>query len=349
MDFGEIAMSMTTRQIAELVGGTLEGPGELSISGMERLDRATAEHLTLVTDGKYAKGWSASGAKAALVGKGVELEVGEGRAAIWVGDVDLAVAKVLEAIAPPVCQPMVGVHGSAVVESSAVIGTGARIGANCYVGHKTRIGAGAVLHPNVTVLDDCVIGEGVVLWPGVVIRERCSVGERSILHPNVSVGGDGFGYRPAPNGKGIIKIPQIGTVTIGRDVEIGSGTCIDRAKFGTTEIGDGCKLDNMVQIAHNCTLGKCVIIAGCTGVAGSATLGDGVVIGGCAIIRDHTTIGAGAKIAGGACVMNDVPAGETWGGYPAKDAKMALREYVAMKHLPDLVRQMKRANRPSSS
>jgi UDP-3-O-[3-hydroxymyristoyl] glucosamine N-acyltransferase len=339
--------TLTTRQIADLTAGQLQGPGDLPIAAMESLAKAAGGQITFVADEKYARDWPASRASAALVPRKLDLQPGDGRALIRVDNVDLAVAQFLEAIAPPPCQPDPGVHPTAVVEPSARLGPGVRIGAHCYVGRNSILGANAVLHPNVTILDDCQVGSGTVLWPGVVIRERCSVGNDCVLHANVAIGADGFGFRAAPNGGGVVKIPQIGNVVIGNQVELGAATCVDRAKFGSTVIGDQCKIDNLVQIAHNCVLGRCVIIAGNTGVAGSVTIGDGVMIGGCAILKDHITVGAGAKIAGAAVVMNDVPAGESWGGYPGKDARIALREYAAIRQLPDLLKDMKKATRKS--
>ena len=185
------------------------------------------------------------------------------------------------------------------------------------------------------------------VWTGTVIRERCIVGDRTIIHANAVIGADGFGYRPdfsGPQPK-LVKIPQIGIVRIGSDVEIGAGTTIDRAKFGETVVGDGCKLDNQVQIGHNVVLGQMVIIAGCTGVAGSTTIGDGTMIGGLTCVSDHLTLGCGVKLAGGSACINDIPDGETWGGVPAKPLKTVFQEQAALKRLPEMVREMKRAKR----
>jgi UDP-3-O-[3-hydroxymyristoyl] glucosamine N-acyltransferase len=142
-----------------------------------------------------------------------------------------------------------------------------------------------------------------------------------------------------------VKIPQVGVVQIGHDVEIGAGTCIDRGKFSATVIGDGCKIDNLCQIAHNCRLGRHIILAGTTALAGSVTIGDSAVLGGGCNIRDHVTIGPGARLYGGSNLMSDVPAGETWGGYPARDARIALREQAAISKLPDLAKQVKELGR----
>src|SRR5204863_5521613 len=158
--------------------------------------------------------------------------------------------------------------------------------------------------PNVTVLDECTIGNNTVIWSGAVVRERCHIGNDCILHPNASIGADGFGFRPDPE-KGLVKIPQIGNVVIGNNVEIGANSCVDRGKFSSTVIGDGCKIDNLVQIGHNSKMGRCCLMAGSSGLAGSVTLGDGVIIGGGACISDHVTLGNGVQVGGASGVIND--------------------------------------------
>ncbi len=332
-------MALTCGEIAERVGGTVRGPLETRIESVETLDRAGPRELTFIGNEKFAGRWAASHASAALVEQGLSIDTDDGRPLIFVDGVDLAMAQVLEALAPAPPVPAEGVHPTATVAASASLGADVRIGPGCTVGERVRLGEGTVLHSNVTILDETCVGEGSVFWPGTVVRERCEIGERAIVHPNVTVGSDGFGYRPS--GGGLVKLPQIGTVRIGRDVEIGAGTCIDRGKFSATEIGDGTKLDNLVQIAHNCRIGRGVVIAAQTGLAGSVTVEDGAVLGGKVGIRDHVTVGAGAELAAYAAVMEDVPAGATWLGYPAHNARDALREMAAVRKLPNLVRRLK--------
>jgi UDP-3-O-[3-hydroxymyristoyl] glucosamine N-acyltransferase len=251
-------------------------------------------------------------------------------------------AAVLELYAPPLPVPPPGIHQRAVVDASAVIEDGTAIGALSFVGAGVRIGAGTIIHPNVTILDDAVIGSGCVLWPGVVIRERCEIGDGCILHSNVTIGADGFGYRPAADGRSLVKIPHIGTVRIGRDVEIGAGTCVDRGKFSATTIGDGTKIDNLCQIAHNCRIGRGVIIVSKCGFGGSCTVGDGAMFGGGSILKDHVTVGPGARLGGCSAAMNDIPAGESWHGHPAHNATATFREFAAIRKLPEMLRTIKR-------
>lgn len=328
-------MSHTTQSIAQLVNGKLIGPGDLAIGGVEQVQLAQAGQLTFIGDKRYAERWGVSSASAALVTRGIEVEPRPGSALIFVEDADLAMAQVLELFAPPPVLPPIGVHPTAIIDSSAQIGRDARIGPFCMIGPGVRIGDGCVLHERVSLFTEAHLGSGCTLWPGVVIRERCVVGDRCEFHSNVVIGTDGFGYRAGmtPQGPGIVKVPQIGTVRIGNDVELGAGTCIDRGKFSATFVDDMCKLDNMVQIGHNCRLGKGVVISGCTAVAGSVTIGDFTQIGGQVAIQDHRKIGARVRLAGGSQLMHDIPDGETWGGSPAMPLKQAARREIAIKRL----------------
>ena len=152
-----------------------------------------------------------------------------------------------------------------------------------------------------------------------------------IIHSNVSIGADGFGFRPSEDGRSLVKVPQIGNVVIGNAVEIGANTCVDRGKFSSTIIGDGTKIDNLVQIAHNCNIGRSCVIAGTTGLAGGVTLEDGVMVGGGVSIKEQCTLHTGCKIGAGTGIMNDVPAGKTMLGYPAQDAKDMLKEWAVVR------------------
>lgn len=332
----------TTQAIAEMVGGQLKGPGDLTINALADIDHAKAGTLTFIGTPQYAHKWADSGASAALIQHDIELEPGDGKALIVVGNADLAMATVQEAYAPPVPTPPNGIHPSALIAESASIGKDCRIGPNCVIKPGVTIGEGATLHAGVTIYNDTTIGDHCELWTNVVVRERCSIGDRTILHPGAVIGADGFGYRvdTSTGSPMVVKIPQIGVVRIGSDCEIGANTTIDRAKFDATVIGDHCKLDNLVQIGHNCRIGNMVLIAGCVGVAGSATIGDGTLIGGKSMVKDHITVGRGCKIAGGSAVINDMPDGEQWVGYPAGPTKVKFREEMALRKLPDMMKKV---------
>ena len=325
--------SYTIQDINNLLKGELIGNTTQQIEGPEQLKNAKSNHITFIGSTKYLKLWDDSKACAAVVNDNLTLEPGENRAIIKVKNADLAMAKILELFNPTAPVFETDIHPTAVIHETATIGSGSKIGANCYVGKNVELGNGVILYPNVCVFDETTIGDNTVVWSGTVIRERCIIGSHCIFHTNVSIGADGFGYRPSDDGSGLVKIPQIGNVIIGHYVEIGANSCVDRAKFSSTIIGDGCKIDNLVQIAHNSIMGRSCIMAGHSGLAGSVTLGDGVIIGGSASIKDHTTIHSGATVGAGSGVVGDIAAGKTVLGYPAQDSRDMLKQWVAMRRL----------------
>ncbi|WP_298496911.1 UDP-3-O-(3-hydroxymyristoyl)glucosamine N-acyltransferase [uncultured Algibacter sp.] len=326
-------ISYTIQQINDLIKGELIGNTTQQIEGPEQLQNAKENHITFIGSSKYLKYWADSKACAVLVNDNLTLEPGDNRAIIKVKNADLAMAKVLELFNPPAPEFEKNIHPTAVIHETAKIGDGCKIGANCYVGKDVILGNGVTLYPNACVFDETIIGDNTIVWSGTVIRERCIIGSHCIFHTNVSIGADGFGYRPSDDGRGLTKIPQIGNVIIGHHVEIGANSCVDRAKFSSTIIGDGCKIDNLVQIAHNSVMGRSCIMAGHSGLAGSVTLGDGVIIGGSASIKDHTTIHSGATVGAGSGVVGDVKAGATVLGYPAQDSRDMLKQWVMMRRL----------------
>jgi len=325
--------SYTIEEINEVLKGELIGHTTQNINGPEQLQNANNNHITFVGSVKYVKYWADSKACAAIVNDNLKIEPGDNRAIIKVKNADLAMARILELYNQPAPVFDTDIHPTAVVHETATIGKGCKIGANCYVGKDVELGNEVILYPNVCVFDETIIGDKTIVWSGTVIRERCIIGSNCIFHTNVSIGADGFGYRPSDDGRGLVKIPQIGNVIIGHFVEIGANSCVDRAKFSSTIIGDGCKIDNLVQVAHNSIMGRSCIMAGHSGLAGSVTLGDGVIIGGSASIKDHTKIDSGATVGAGSGVMNDVKAGQTVLGYPAQDARDMLKQWVAMRRL----------------
>lgn len=325
--------SYTIQEINDVLKGELIGNTTQKIDGPEELQKAKNNHITFIGSTKYVKYWADSKACAAIVNDNLKIESDNNRPIIKVKNADLAMAKVLELFNPPAPVFDADIHPTAVIHKTATIGKGCKIGANCYVGKDVELGDAVILYPNVCVFDETVIGNNTVIWSGTVVRERCIIGSFCIFHTNVSIGADGFGYRPSDDGRGLVKIPQIGNVIIGHYVEIGANSCVDRAKFSATIIGDGCKIDNLVQIAHNSIMGRSCIMAGHSGLAGSVTLGDGVIIGGSASIKDHTTIHSGATVGAGSGVVGDVEAGKTVLGYPAQDARDMLKQWVMMRKL----------------
>ncbi len=332
--------------LAALVGATIEAPAgfdtSLVIESLETVERAGPRSLTFVGSGKYAKLLETSPAAAAVVSADVELaEPARNRAILRVKSADLAMIAILDRFALPEQLPAAGINPTACIHPSATIGAGARIGAFVSVGANAHVGARTSLFEGVRVYESARVGDDCVLHANVVIRERCTVGNRVILASGVAIGTDGFGYRPSADGRGISKIPHIGTVVIEDDVEIGANSCVDRGKFGATRIGMGTKIDNVCQIGHNVDIGRCVVISGLSGIAGSTRIGDGSRIGGGCGIADHLNIGRGVSLAARSGVMSDIPDGATWGGFPAQDIRMALREVALIRKLPEWHRQLK--------
>lgn len=325
--------TFTISQLAEKVNGTLIGNSDLVITGPEEIGQATDTQITFVGSKKFVKAWESSKACAACVNEDISIEPGEGKAIIKVKDADLAMAEILGMFMPEPVAFEMAIHPSAVIHSTATIGPNTRIGAGCYLGKDVSIGANSTLYPNVSVFDHSNIGSFTEIWSGTVIRERSVIGSYCLIHSNVTIGADGFGFRPAPDGRGLMKIPHIGNVVIGNAVEIGAGSCVDRGKFSSTIIGDGCKIDNLIQIGHNCKMGRSCIMAGTSGLAGSVTLGDGCIIGGGARVSDHVTLGNRVTVGGNAGVINDWPDGSKILGMPAVDARDALKQWVVLRKL----------------
>jgi UDP-3-O-[3-hydroxymyristoyl] glucosamine N-acyltransferase len=324
--------SYSLHQINEILNGEIVGDTTQDITAPEQLDLASNSEISFIGNKKYEKYWATSKACVAVVNLDIAIEPGENRAFIKVKNADLAMSQVLELFAPPTPSFHYEVHPKAYIDMSVEVGNGSKIGAGCYIGPKVIIGRNTIIYPNVTILDECIIGDNTVIWSGTVIRERSIIGNDCIFHPNCTIGADGFGFRPDPE-RGLVKIPQIGNVVIGNNVEIGANSCVDRGKFSSTVLGDGCKIDNLVQIGHNCKLGKFCIMAGNSGLAGSVTLGNGVIIGGSASIKDHTTIGDGAIVGAGSGVTGDIEAGKVMLGYPAVEAKTALKQWAILKRM----------------
>ncbi|MFP4846742.1 UDP-3-O-(3-hydroxymyristoyl)glucosamine N-acyltransferase [Winogradskyella sp. PE311] len=325
--------SFSIQDINAIINGEISGATNNAITGLEQIQKANKNEATFIGNRKYVALWETSKASLAIVNANLDIEPGDNRALIKVKNADLAMAKLLEEFTPEPPHFETEIHPAAVIDASAKIGSGSRVGAGCYIGKDVVLGENVTVYPNVTILDETTIGDHTTVWSGTIIRERSVIGAHCIFHNNVSIGADGFGYRPSDDGRGLVKIPHIGNVVIGNGVEIGANSCVDRGKFSSTQLGDGCKIDNLVQIGHNCVLGRSCIMAGNSGLAGSVTLGDGVIIGGSASIKDHTTIHSGATVGAGSGVMNDVAAGKTVLGYPAVDSREMLKQWVALRKL----------------
>jgi len=331
---------LTVRQIAEMLGGTVEGNDSAAIEGIAPVETAGKSELTFAADGLHAGQLVSSKASAAIVAAGQAVPKTADMAIIRVEDVNAAITTLLGHLAGPEDLPTEGVHGSAVVAEDADLAPDAAIGPGVIVGARAEIGARCVLCANVSVGANVKIGTDTILFESVVVRSGCRIGSRVSIGPNTVIGYDGFGYYFA---EGVHhKIPHIGNVVISDDVEIGACSCVDRAKFGSTRIGAGTKIDNLVQVAHNVQVGRGCILIGQCGIAGSAKLGDNVVIGGNAGIRDNVTLGEGVKCAAFAAVATDVPDGQIVAGVPAGPARQEMRIAMAQKQLPELLKRVRK-------
>lgn len=327
---------MTAGELAKRLEGTLEGDGALVVRGVAPLDAAGPDSLSWVGDARFLEQAAESGAGVILMP--LEGQAPPNKTIIRVADPDVALCEVLTLLSPPPAQVMPGVHPSATIEREATV-EGACIGANVYVGANATVGPGTQLHPGVYIGADTKIGRDCVFWPNVVVRERITIGNRVILHPNATIGADGFGYlqREGEN----VKIPQVGSVVIEDDVEIGASSSVDRARSGVTRVGRGAKIDNLVIVGHNADVGEqCIIVALC-GIGGSARLGRHVILGGHAGVSDHCALGDGVQMAAQTVAFKDYPAGAVLRGVPATDNQTFLREHVALRKLPALLKQIR--------
>ena len=331
--------SLTAAEISAATGGTIVGDSAVRVSGVAPLDRATAADLSLLSHEKYAGAFLESRAGVVLVT--ADLAGWPGAPAVRVivsNPYDALVALLPRFYVPAPFAP--GVHSTAVVADDAVLGRDVRVDAYAVIGAGADIGDGAWIGPHAVVGDGVSVGAGTRLYPHVVLYSGARVGERSILHAGVRIGSDGFGYafRDGVHNR----IPHVGRCLVGNDVEIGANSAIDRGSIDDTVIGDGTKIDNLVHVAHNVRIGRLCLLMAQVGVAGSVRLEDGAILAGQVGVAGHHTIGKGAILAAQAGVFGDVPAGETWSGYPARPHRDALRAQAALFKLPALLRRIER-------
>jgi UDP-3-O-[3-hydroxymyristoyl] glucosamine N-acyltransferase len=326
--------------VAAAVGGTLVGDGDVRVRGISALDRAGPDDLSFLSGAKYAPLLAECAAAAVLVSP--EFAEAPGRCVnrVIVAKPHEAMLALLPKLYEMPTRPFEGVHPSAAVAADAVIDPTACVEAFAVIGARATIGRGVWVGPHCVVGDGVRVGADARLVSHVTLYPGADIGERTILHAGVRIASDGFGY--VFDGGQHRKLPHVGRCLIGNDVEIGANSCVDRGSIDATVIGDGTKIDNLVHVAHNVRVGRrCLLVAG-TGIAGSSRLGDGVVLGGQVGVAGHVTIGDGAVVAAQGGVISDIPPGETWGGYPARPQKQAMRGYAALGKLPEFMRRVER-------
>lgn len=333
-------MSQTVGALALLVGGQVFGDASRQITGAESLESAGPADLSFVQDDKNFTRLKDCTAGALLISPAQAGQLDPRDCSlILVVEPQAAFQKLLPLFRREQIRPPRGVSPHAWISPTAHIGEGCSIGPGVFIGDGTVIGADCDLYPGVHVGHNCHIGQSVTLYPHVVLYHEVRVDDRVIIHANAVIGADGFGYR-FEQGR-FHKIPQLGTVHIHEDAEIGAGTTIDRGAIGPTVIGAGTKIDNLVMIAHNCELGRHNIFASQVGLAGSCTTGDYVRLGGQVGIKDHVRLNTGSSIGAKGGVHKDVPAGETWIGYPATPEHEQKRLVFSLKRVPEMRQQVK--------
>jgi UDP-3-O-[3-hydroxymyristoyl] glucosamine N-acyltransferase len=344
--FFERPQGLTAQEIMALTGAVARAgvPLDRRVTGIAPLDRASPSDLAFLQNPKYAAPFAATRAGICLTTERLAASAPPHVAVMVTPAPYRAFVAVAQALYPGAMRPSslfeasgispsAQVHPSARLESGVVIDPGAVIGPRAEIGAGTIVSPTAVIGPDVRIGRDCVIGAGATIVHALI-------GDRVVIHPGARIGQDGFGYQLGPKGHG--KIPQVGRVIIQDGVEIGANTTIDRGAIRDTVIGEGTKIDNLVQIAHNVEIGRHCVLAGHVGISGSCTIGDYVMMGGRVGLADNITVGAGAMIGAAAGVMTDIPAGEKWVGVPAMPMKEFFKGVAAVRKLarraPDAAR-----------
>jgi UDP-3-O-[3-hydroxymyristoyl] glucosamine N-acyltransferase len=327
------------RELADRLGCALRGDGDVDVQRVAAIEHAGPGDLTFLANPRYLPRLQTTRASAVIVSPDHPTAL----PSLLTANPYLVFARAV-ALLHPDPRPAPGVDPSARVHQTAQLADGVHVGPLAVVGARCRVGRRSVLHAHVVLYDDVTVGEETVLHSAVQVRERCRLGSRVVVQNGAVIGADGFGFARDDQGRWE-KIPQVGTVVIEDDVEIGALTAIDRSALAETRIGRGTKIDNLVQIGHSVTIGRDSALAGQVGIAGSARLGDRVTLAGQVGVAGHLTIGDGATITAQSGVPNSVPAGVLYSGAPAMDNRAWLRAIVSFPRLPELQRRVRQLER----
>ncbi|MCX7717731.1 MAG: UDP-3-O-(3-hydroxymyristoyl)glucosamine N-acyltransferase [Candidatus Sumerlaeaceae bacterium] len=329
---------MRLTEFAAATGGHIENLAEdFEIRGVSTLERAGAGEIAFVASEKYLPQAASTRASAVIVGPKIVLP---GRTLVRMAEPWAGVLLLLEALYPAArFVYFSGVHTSAQVDPSASLGPDVVVGPNAVIGPRTRIGAGSVIGPAAVIGPDCQLGEKCFVHAGAVICAESVLGARVIIHPGAVIGADGFKYEKI--GGTLRKIPQVGRVVIGDDVEIGANACVDRASFTETRIGPRTKIDNLVQIAHNVVVGADCILVSQVGVAGSSEVGDGSILAAQAGIADNLKLGRRVTVMARAAVKDHLKDGEAVVGMPARPFRLQAKIFAAEARLPEILEELR--------
>ncbi|RMF16236.1 MAG: UDP-3-O-(3-hydroxymyristoyl)glucosamine N-acyltransferase [Candidatus Dadabacteria bacterium] len=308
------------------------------LTGAAPLDQASPSELSFFANPRYREQLSTTAAGAVFVRERHRALVPDGTDAIVCDDPYAMFARAAQLLYPERRPVWRGIADTAIVASDARLGENVSIGPGAIIGPSAAIGDGACIDAGAVIGADASIGTQAIVYANAVVADGCTVGDRTIIHSGAVIGADGFGF--APSAEGLIKIPQIGRVILGNDVEIGANTTVDRGALGDTVIEDGVKLDNLIQVGHNTRIGAHTVIAGGTVIAGSVSIGRGCMIGGQCAIAGHLSIGDGCQVAGRSGIMRDVEPGSKIGGAPAVPHAQWMRQLAAIQKLPDILRKL---------
>ena len=337
-------MGYRLAELAELVGGRVVGDPERAVETIRTLETAGPADLSFLTNPRYRAQAVASRAGALLVSPALAGAAGPGRDLLVVDDPGFALARLLARLHPPAdVQRKAGVHPTAILEPGCAVDPTAHVGPYVVIGEGSRIGAGAAVHAFVAIGRGCTVGERAVLHSHAVLYDGTEVGTAAIVHAGVVLGADGFGY--ATHGGVHHKVPQVGRVVLEGEVEVGANSTIDRATLGETRIGEGTKVDNLVQVGHNVQVGRHSILCGQAGIAGSARLGDGVVLAGQSGVAGHIELGDRVQVAAKSAALTSVEAGKAVAGIPAVEIRKWRRQAVLLSRLEEMSRRLRALER----
>ncbi len=331
-------MKLTLKEIAGIVNGKLIGQEDCVIVGVGAIQDAMVGHISFLGNKKYTHYLKDTNASAIFVGEDIDVEEYKGKNLIVVKDPQLAFSKMLVIIDKQRLDKIKpGVSPKATIEQTVVLGKDVTIGHNVVIESQTIIGDNTKILANTFIGSDVVIGKNCLIYPNVTIREKTIIGDNCIIHPGVVIGGDGFGF--AATGE---KIPQIGHVEIGNNVEIGSNTTIDRAAVGKTSIGNNTKIDNLVMIAHNVQVGENTIIVSQVGIAGSTKIGNRVTLGGQVGVVGHITVGDNVMVGAKSGINGNLEPNQVLSGFPIQPLRKHLESLALIKKLPEMFKNIKK-------